>query len=334
MKGDTTARARLLLAWAWLALLAVAACGTAEPTPGVGEPRPSATSHPADTAKTDAEPSATPPRPTEASAEERTAVPTELPATAAPTEPPEEFPLPPERQPVSFAAEDGQALEGFYYPAAVNPAPVVVLMHWARGDDSSWVEIAYWLQDRGLGGDTTASEPWLDPSWFRPMPDGLSLAVFTFTFRGCGGGSGCQSFEPEGWLLDATAAMDTARELEGVDPARAVAIGASIGSDGASDACADGCRGAVALSPGGYLNVPFAEAVKALDSGDPPRPVWCLAAEGDRESAPTCVSASGDFYRAILYPGSDHGMMLIRPGTDPDTLELILEFLDLTLGGR
>ena len=35
----------------------------------------------------------------------------------------------------------------------------------------------------------------------------------------------------------------------------------------------------------------------------------------------------------FLYSGSDHGMMLIAPGTDPNPLVLIQDFLQETLGG-
>jgi hypothetical protein len=43
-------------------------------------------------------------------------------------------PLPADLQEIEFEAQDGQLLHGTYYPAGVNPAPVIVLMHWAPGD--------------------------------------------------------------------------------------------------------------------------------------------------------------------------------------------------------
>jgi dienelactone hydrolase len=274
-------------------------------------------------------PTAKPSEPTPAESE-ATAPPTHTPtpteALSAPT-PIGLPPLPPDPQRIEFQAEDGQALVGTYYPAAVNPAPVVVLMHWAPGDQDDWPAIAAWLQNRGLevapGGST-----WLDPTWFPPMLEGQSFAVFAFTFRGCEGG--CSAFKPEGWLLDAKAAVKTASELEGVDPQRMAAIGASIGADGAVDACGEGCLGGLSLSPGSYLKVDYAEAVAAADGAG--KIVWCLAGEEDAESATACRSASGDHYRMVLYVGGDHGMMLIKPGADPETLELILDFLKLTFG--
>lgn len=112
-------------------------------------------------------------------------------------------------------------------------------------------------------------------------------------------------------------------------------MGASIGADGAPDGCllynqeaGSGCVGALALSPGNYLGMNYAETVTGLA----PHPNWCLASESDGESAPTCASASGDHYRSQIYPGGDHGMMLIAPGLDPLPMILIQEFLELVFG--
>jgi hypothetical protein len=313
-------RKRKLL-WTVVILVALTAC-TSTPT-ATKEKAVSPTDTPVP-AEAPAEPTPTEPEPT----------PTEAPPTDTPEPTPVEegLPrLPADPQQIAFQAGDGQQLVGMYYPAAVNPAPAVVLMHWAPGDQNDWPEIAKWLQNRGAStGSGQSGTPWLDPSWFPPMLEGLSFAVFTFTFRGCEGG--CSSFEPAGWLLDAQAAVETTKGLEGVDPSWLVAIGASIGADGAIDACGEGCLGGLSLSPGSYLGVPYAEAVTALGEEEPAKPAWCLAAEGDRESAPTCRSAEGDHYRMIIYPSTDHGMQLIRPETDPETLGVILEFLQLAFG--
>lgn len=257
--------------------------------------------------------------------------PTPVPPTATPT-PAGPHPLPAAPRRVDFQAEDGERLVGTYYPAATNPAPLVVLMHWAPGDEQDWAAIARWLQNRGLPlpVNTPQGRPWLDPSWFPAMPQYLSFAVFTFTFRGCEGG--CQRFQRDKWLLDARAAVQTARGLEGVDPEHLLIIGASIGADGAVDACGEGCLGAFSLSPGGYLNIPYDEAVAALEALQPPRPAWCLAGEMDPESASACHTATGVQYRAILYPGAEHGMLLFQPEMDPNPLTLILEFLRSAFG--
>jgi hypothetical protein len=110
-----------------------------------------------------------------------------------------------------------------------------------------------------------------------------------------------------------------------------VIIGASIGADGAADGCLEGCLGALSLSPGEYLGVSYSETV--LVAEEEGKPMWCLAAEGDTASYETCSSAEGELYRSIIHPGGAHGMMLVVPDTyDPDTMDTILEFLDLTLG--
>lgn len=279
-----------------------------------------------------------------------TALPTEPPSptpeppteTPPPTAVPTLEPLPPEPQEVEFQAADGQTLTGAYYPAMANPAPLVVLMHWAGGDQNDWVEIAYWLQNRGLGGDSPNpdSAPWLDPSWFPPLPaewEEQSFAVFAFTFRGCAGG--CSSFDPGGWLLDAQAAMETARGLEGVDPQRIVAAGASIGADGAPDGCfwlnqqhENSCQGGFSFSPGDYLTVPYADAVNALNAEQPPKYDWCLFATGDTAAAQSCQSAAGDHYQTVQYDGEMHGMDMIAPDVEPNALLLLLEFMGTSLG--
>jgi pimeloyl-ACP methyl ester carboxylesterase len=243
-------------------------------------------------------------------------------------------------QRVEFQAEDGKNLVGYYYPSMYANAPVIILMHWAGGDLTDWCEIAPWLQNRQsdnpakperCANATEEKKPtWLDPTWFPPMSPQISMAVFAFDFRGYG-----ESEAGGGWseyAKDARAAFETAAGLEGVDPTRMAAIGASIGADGAADGCllynqsaGSGCLGALSLSPGNYLDMPYAGVVTDLA----PNPVWCLAAEGDGESAPTCKGASGDQYRSQIYAGSAHGMMLITPDLEPQPMLLIREFLML-----
>lgn len=247
--------------------------------------------------------------------------------------------LPPEPQDVEFQADDGQSLQGRYYPAAVKSAPLVVLMHWAPGDQNEWNAIAPWLQNRGQP-KASHGNPWLDASWFPPMLKGQSFAVFTFTFRNCAGG--CKSFTRDAWLLDAQAAMRKAQQLEGIDPNRIIAIGASIGADGAADGCGwlntqspNSCLGALSLSPGDYLTIPYKDAVSALGAEQPPRrakPAWCLYSEEDTESVRACEAASGNNYRSIKYAGDNHGMYLLQPDVKPSPMQMILDFLKLALG--
>jgi hypothetical protein len=231
-------------------------------------------------------------------------------------------------------------LVGVYYPGATRPSPLVVLMHWAPGDASEWDAIAPWLQNRGSAAPlppSNATKPWLDDSWFPHMPEERSFAVLTFTFRGCEGG--CRELALDKWLLDAQAAMHAARELPGVDTQRIVAIGASIGADGAADGCyllnkafPGSCQGALSLSPGSYLTVPYGQAVAQLGADPTPRPAWCFYAVGDKASAQACKSVQGPNYRVFDYQGKDHGMQLVVPAAQPAVLPLVIEFLESTLG--
>ncbi len=283
---------------------------------------------------------------------------TALPPTPAPTTPkPQPTPkpastvatvqpaLPPEPRPVAIRTADGRELGGVYYPAASAPAPVVVLMHWAPGDISVWNAIAPWLQNRGVAGVAWPgggnAPKWRDPAWFPKLDAARSYAVLAFSFTGCGE-SGCTKFVPDQWLLDAQAAMQTAYTLEGGDPTRIVAVGASIGADGAADGCLwlneqhpGACRGAMSLSPGSYLKVPYEQAAAKLGSAQPPAAAWCLYATGDAESQRACSAAEGAkaaTLRVVKYDGDAHGMMLIAPTRAPEVLGLLLEFLQATLG--
>jgi len=224
--------------------------------------------------------------------------------------------LPPDPIEISFVTEDGQTRFGTYYPGGNNPSDLVVLFHWALGDQRDWNWIAPWVQNRGLVGEPPPSEPWElweDPSLFPLMEDpGLSHGVFTFTLRGCEGG--CTEFDSDGWLLDMEAGMETAMGLEGVDPQRIFTVGASIGANLAAGGClwlqehGGNCLGVTALSPGPYFSDPnYYESVisELTDLGD--TPILCFYGEEDSDSADTCKSASGDEYP---FWGDGHGMDL------------------------
>ena len=269
--------------------------------------------------------------------------------TEAPTQPPSEETeethtvtapveqpgLPAEPLPQNITASDGTALAGRLYPAASREAPLLVLMHWAPGDQKDWATIASWLQNRSFQLQVPHNPPpWLTPDWFPEMPEGESFHVLTFTFRGCEGA--CKTFDREGWLMDVEAVMEHLEMLEDVTFSQVATVGASIGADGAVYGCyyynqqGGSCLGALSLSPGGYLNQPYPQLVDALGSEEPPKPAWCLYSTGDGESANACEDASGDHYRAVSYPGSAHGMALVEPDQDPNPLNLILEFLSQT----
>ncbi|MFH1524784.1 MAG: hypothetical protein ABIF04_07440 [Chloroflexota bacterium] len=264
------------------------------------------------------------------------------PAATSTDEPPSGSPaLAPDPQEVTFQASDGQELKGLYYPAAINPAPVVVFMHWVGGDKSDWYEIAVWLQNRGQANPfpNPSDEPWWDPTWFPAVPADRSYGVFIFSFRGCTPYKvGCTDGGPEVWLLDAQAAMLEASQLEGVDPTQIVAIGSSIGADGAPDACfwlneqkPGSCKGALSLSPGGFLKIPYPVAVLTLGKNQPPVAAWCLADETEFGVCESAEMVDNPEYMDFMIPGGGHGNMLLRPGLEPLPMQTILDFLSATV---
>jgi pimeloyl-ACP methyl ester carboxylesterase len=297
-------------------LLLLAACG------GGDGPAPSAP--PTEMPPTLPPATATQPPPTET-----LIPPTETPEPI-PTEKPSLPALPPEPQRIEFQTEDDVTLVGYYYPAAVNPAPVVVLMHWAPGKQTDWLQVGMvsWLQNRGQEVPAAGGQPFDTPYPFTPLPADLSFAVFTFDFRGVGESDG-QRLTPPNWnqhIPDARAAYQTAASLEGVDPGQVIGIGASFGGDAVLNGCED-CIGALSLSPGGYLGEPYPEAVAKLDAQD--KPVWCVAAQDRGGDARVCESVIGNHYYAQIYPQGGHAMTLFRENLtlDPPIDDLIVEFL-------
>lgn len=246
---------------------------------------------------------------------------------------------PAEQEILTIPTSDGELLNAIYYPAKDENAPLVVLMHWAPGDQNEMMAMARWLQNRGLGGasEIAASSPWLDPSWFPLLPEDISYAVLTFTFRNCEGG--CQSLERDGWLLDARAVAEFAYALDGSDPNQIIMAGASIGADGAVNACLHlntihpgSCQGAFSISPGNYLTTDYREVVQELGSLTSPVPAWCLFAESDVESAAVCENLEMVNYTAYRFPanevrGNGHGLNLVVPELSPNPLDLLVQFI-------
>jgi alpha/beta superfamily hydrolase len=262
-----------------------------------------------------------------------TAVPTSAPPTntpeltnTPPPLPPTETPTPDKTAPkrIEFKSADGTNLVGYYYPAIVKNAPVVVLMHWTGGTQQDWGEpwqgvgVTKWLQN----ADDSKSKSFNGE--YPPLPKGISFAVFTFDFRSFGESEGKE--DPQGWLQDAQAAMLTAQTLPGVNSKRLSAIGASIGADAAVDACAEGCLGALSLSPGNFLGVPYQDAATLLDKSK--KTAWCVAGEYDSPSPEACESASGTLYKKIIYSSGDHGMMFFfHKGLNPSIKQVLLDFI-------
>jgi pimeloyl-ACP methyl ester carboxylesterase len=237
---------------------------------------------------------------------------------------------------LTIPTEDGREIKATFYPAKMKSSPIIVLMHWYPGDQNEWTEIAYWLQHRGLGGELNGV-PWKDPSWFPVLDPDESYNVLSFSFQGCEGN--CKDYLPQLWLQDAKTALEYARTLGEVDPDQVISIGASIGGDGAIDGCAAvleqdpaACLGALSLSPGNYLDIPYSEMVTALGENNPPRPAWCLFDQNDAESAFCSEIEEDHYYQESWSDGNLHGMHLITPFLEPQPLERILEFIRMVTG--
>jgi dienelactone hydrolase len=323
-------RIRLIALFAFVALMAAACSAPPTAAPATSGPPTDTPVPPAAPTNTPVPPTATPAPPTDTLAPPPTAMPA--------------YPSDPQR--IEFQTEDGVTLVGYYYPASVGPAPVVVLMHWVGGSHCEWlgVNLVQWLQNRGLPEGVAANPACQNAEiviaapldLYPPMPAGLSYTVFAFDFRGHGESGGPKNqWLPEGWLKDSIAAVQTARTLPGADPERVAAMGASIGADGAIDGCAGGCLGALSFSPGSYFEVPYKTAVETL--GEDEKPAWCIAGTGDGEAFPTCESAGGDNYTKIIYEDQSlHGLAFFMPefaaDLDPDFRQTILDFVRLVFG--
>lgn len=240
-------------------------------------------------------------------------------------------PLPLDPIRVEFMTEDDVPLVGYYYPAAQSPAPVIVLMHWAQGDQTDWVKVGMvsWLQNRGEPVEDTQDNPNFDtPFSFTPLPAEVSYAVFTFDFRGYGE----SGFSGEGskHILDAKAAYKAAALQPGVNPTKIIGIGASIGADAVVDGC-ETCAGAISLSPGDYLNTPYAEAMSVLTQRG--IPVMCVAAENDLTAFYKCKVLEEIGFSKQIYPEGGHAMKLFRKSVklNPAIDILITNFLNVIL---
>lgn len=252
-------------------------------------------------------------------------------APAARQETVEVAPLEPYRpltQKVSFKASDGTELQGTFNPPENDDAPLIILMHWARGDQNDYAAIADWLQNRGGEPDSSAnaSETWLDASWFPQIEQATSYGVFTFSFRDCD--AGCAAFHSAEWLHDAQSAVAYARELAYIDPSRIIVAGASIGADGAADACLylnqefhGSCKGAFSISPGSYLTETYADVVEQMGA-----PAVCLYAPSDGPAVTACANVQAPNYTGYEI-GNAHGMDLIDPQVQPNPLDLLLGFI-------
>lgn len=211
-----------------------------------------------------------------------------------------------EPQIVEFPSVDGTQLTGTYYPPANPDATVVVLMHMLNSDRTAWDEFANRLYQDG------------------------TYAVLTFDFRGHGDSDG--EFDRPLAIEDAKSALAYSQTLPGAAQDRVVLVGASIGSDAAVDACIDGCIAAASLSPGGWLGIPYDEALSQITD----KPVLCVAAQNDGNTVETCESGQVvgmQTYDIHIYQGRAHGTSLFRvENQEPLIGDLLVDWLGRVAG--
>lgn len=226
---------------------------------------------------------------------------------------------------LAFVAEDDTVLLGEFFPSRVKNAPTVILMHQLGANRRAWVNIGIvdWLVNPLNPEDHISMRPM---NW-APLPESDSYSVFIFDFRGHGESRGSAKERSE-YLMDARAALAAVRTLKEVDPQQIALIGTSIGGDAAVDVCED-CSGALAISPGSFLGVGFAERAAAL--GQAGIPAWCVAGGKDGPSDQACLSASGLTFRSLIYPDeAAHGFDLFVDGLEPEITTVLKDFLDET----
>lgn len=213
---------------------------------------------------------------------------------------PTSTPTPPTQpQQSSFYAEDGQLLDGTYYPPQTcSPSLTIIYFPWVRGDQNDWSELASFL-----------------------LPD-ADYSAFSITARGCQGGCG-QEWDRAGWLLDYTAALTTVSQLPCANQNQLVTIGSSVGADGAIYACgqAPTCVGALAFSPNGWLDVPYTDEVAwMVEQG---KYVWAVSGQDETGSTRLNRPEWGGYYREFAIPGDQHGNQLFG-----NSAQIIQDFLD------
>jgi predicted esterase len=213
----------------------------------------------------------------------------------------------PEAQRIEFTMGDGTVLVGTYFAPTAGPAPTLLMLHRMGLDKDSWLPLIERLRVAGQPG----------------------YAIFAIDLPGHGESGGAWS---ERGTLDATtAAVEKLADLRGADPARVLIIGASIGADAAVDVCPQvHCLGAISLSPGGFLNIPYADGLTGMKNGGD-QPVLCLAGESDMPSADACTAGEEvglSDYTAKIYLDGAHGTeMLTAADLDPPAIDLIIEWL-------
>jgi pimeloyl-ACP methyl ester carboxylesterase len=207
-------------------------------------------------------------------------------------------------QNVEIVMADGLKVQGSFYPVTGGgTAPAALLLHQLGENRNQWSVFANSLAEKGYN-------------------------VLAVDMRGHGKTGGKQN-----WTLaesDSAALMAWLRKQPGVDPARVVIIGASIGGNLALRVCAADplCHDVIALSPAlNYLGVDSKFAVEKMED----KAVFLVASQLDEASAFAVKALSSvttktvDVTTRIYAAPVGHGTDMFK-STDLQTL--MLEWLD------
>lgn len=208
-----------------------------------------------------------------------------------------EEPLPVAAQIVETRAQDHWRLYGDFY--LVDPErPTVLLLHEMYTDRSSWNPLLPPLLENGYN-------------------------ILAVDIRGWGSTRGAINWSRA--IDDVGIWMTWLREEAGVNPELIHTMGSSMGSTLAIRGCANDefCRSAIAISPGwSYYGYSVEEAIAI-------KPVLAIYAERDRWPAlgvPEMSETSPDTVSVQMYPGNQHGMLLVEEQFESIT-DLILDWL-------
>ena len=299
-------------------MLLVTGCASPSPTPVPPSPTPPFTLIPALVEAELNKGKTWTPIPSETATQTPTFTPSSVPTntttnqptdTPTPTLPP---PLPPEV--VRFLTLENIELSGTFYRAVDADAPLVVLVHQARGDQGDWLDMGYVQYLRNQGEPYPADR-------FVPLPPRVHFSVFTFDLRGHGKSQG--EYNPDKastFMEDIRAALVAAQNLPGIDPAKIAAVGSSTGS-AVIFRCEEICAGVMSVSL--YPSEAALNTIQELSAQG--RVVFCV-------SEYPCPEFSSDRYVSVQYPAAGHGYELLEPGLTPAPGEVFFEFLRMTFG--
>lgn len=221
---------------------------------------------------------------------------------------------------VKFQTSDSMEIVGDYFdaPKSSQPAPAALLIHMFRTDRSTWKPLIAPLRAAGfavlaidLRGHGDSARAHLDE--LKPRLERQDPGVFRDMLR--------DVEAAHGWLLS----------QEGVDKARFVVVGASVGASLAIDYAARdrSVDGVVMLTPGtGYMGLD--SVTPAMRYGA--RPVLLVSVEDDRRAVDLLAKMNPGATSHVEGRGTGHGTRIFE--VVPGMTGRVVEFLTQSVGPR